>query len=52
MRPLSTFSYTHVYGYYSESFWTEVIKWRGDQDVKIQMLSLKDIIVWDVLSQR
>ena len=29
---------------YSESFWTEVIKWLGDQGVQIQRLSLKDIL--------
>ena len=38
-RPLSTFVYN-----YSESFSTEVIKWLGDQDVKIERLSLKDIL--------
>ena len=41
-RPLSTF--LHVYCNYSKSFWTEVIKWLGDQGVKIQRLSLKDIL--------
>ena len=39
-----TLEHILVYCNYSESFWTEVIKWLGDQGVKIQRLSLKDIL--------
>ena len=38
-----TLEHILVYCNYSESFWTEVIKWLGDQGVPIQRLSLKDI---------
>ena len=39
-----TLEHILVYCNYSESFWTEVIKWLGDQGVQIQRLSLKDIL--------
>ena len=35
-----TLEHNLVYCNYSESFWTEVIKWRSDQGVQIQSLSL------------
>ena len=30
---------------YTEKFWAEVIKWLGDHDVRIELLSVKDIML-------